>query len=181
MSEELDHATRLVLGMLSTPDDRDQIAAAGSVTPDILQAWCDAFVTAGRRALDHAPGVHCRGYHQGADARLGALLIKAVVITPDQLREALDVQNRFGGLLGEIMIELQQATVADVLSALGDQRRIADAAWTAMSHELTPHEEFIVRRWARDGDCELLDAGVQAGVTSQTEVLRHVLAAAGLD
>ena len=104
------------------------------------------------------------------------------MITATELREALEVQQQFGGLLGEILIELGHAAVPEVLAALGDQRRaVQERAWTSLCDELTPHQEFLVRRCARDSGTDLLDAGVGSGVASKADVLRHVLAAAGLD
>ena len=182
MSEELEQAVDLVLEVLKHPEASDELATAGGVDVDTLRSWSSLFLEAGTRAIDQAPGVHTRDYHRDQDQRLGALLIKAKVITATELREALEVQQQFGGLLGEILIELGHAAVPEVLAALGDQRRaVQERAWTSLCDELTPHQEFLVRRCARDSGTDLLDAGVGSGVASKADVLRHVLAAAGLD
>ena len=182
MSEELDRAVHLVLETLKRPEDCAELATAGGVDVDTLRSWSSLFVEAGRRAIDQAAGVHSDDYHRDQDQRLGGILIKAKVITATELRETLEVQQQFGGLLGEILIELGHATVPEVLAALGDQRRaVQDRAWTSLCNELTPHQEFLVRRCARDSGTDLLDAGVGSGVASKADVLRHVLAAAGLD
>ncbi len=56
--------------------------------------------------------------------QIGQLLVKAEAITEDHLNRALDVQEKEGGMLGQIMVRLEICTRADVGSALRKQRTI---------------------------------------------------------
>src|SRR3989344_3638248 len=49
---------------------------------------------------------------------LGQILIKRNLITADQLKEALDVQKKDGGVLGEILVNLKYVTERDIVVAL---------------------------------------------------------------
>ncbi len=53
--------------------------------------------------------------------KLGELLLERKVITPDQLQQALKVQQDRGGLLGQILTELGYATEEAVAQALTAQ------------------------------------------------------------
>src|SRR3954453_23363607 len=53
--------------------------------------------------------------------RLGELLTKASLITPDQLKEALKLQKETGGKLGETLIKLGFAAEEDITEGLSQQ------------------------------------------------------------
>lgn len=52
---------------------------------------------------------------------LGDVLVERDVITQDQLKEALTVQSREGGLLGEIIVHLGFASEEDIAQAISLQ------------------------------------------------------------
>ena len=59
--------------------------------------------------------------------KLGEILVEAMVITPEQLQQALEIQKRKGGKLGEILIELgllNEKIIADVVSLQRNIKRI---------------------------------------------------------
>ncbi len=49
---------------------------------------------------------------------LGQILIKRNLITAEQLKEALDVQKKDGGFLGEVLVKLGHITERDIVVAL---------------------------------------------------------------
>ena len=49
---------------------------------------------------------------------LGQILIKRNLITADQLKEALDIQKKEGGVVGEILVRLGYVTERDIVVAL---------------------------------------------------------------
>ena len=49
---------------------------------------------------------------------LGQILIKRNLITPEKLKEALEVQKEEGGFLGEILVRLKHVTERDIVVAL---------------------------------------------------------------
>jgi type IV pilus assembly protein PilB len=53
--------------------------------------------------------------------QLGQVLIQRGIITPEQLKKALEVQKEQGGLLGEVLTELRFATEEDIVQALAIQ------------------------------------------------------------
>src|SRR5436305_13705514 len=53
--------------------------------------------------------------------RLGELLTKASLITPDQLKEALKLQKETGGKLGETLIKLGFVADEDITECLSQQ------------------------------------------------------------
>ncbi|MCM8791630.1 MAG: Flp pilus assembly complex ATPase component TadA [Candidatus Omnitrophica bacterium] len=53
--------------------------------------------------------------------KLGDMLLKEGVITPQQLKKALDIQAKEGGRLGEILIKMGAAKEEEVVSILGKQ------------------------------------------------------------
>ncbi len=53
--------------------------------------------------------------------QLGQLLIENGIITPEQLSEALEVQKKKGGLIGEVLVSLEYAKEEDIVQALTDQ------------------------------------------------------------
>lgn len=55
--------------------------------------------------------------------RIGDLLIKKDLITHDQIEEALEVQRKQGGFLGQILIDLGYITENDVIRALTVQQQ----------------------------------------------------------
>jgi len=54
--------------------------------------------------------------------RLGDLLLKSGVISADQLQSALDVQNRTGGKLGEVLVQQLLVTEEQLARALAEQK-----------------------------------------------------------
>ncbi|MCD6531595.1 Flp pilus assembly complex ATPase component TadA [bacterium] len=59
--------------------------------------------------------------------KLGEILVEAMVITPEQLQQALEIQKRKGGKLGEILIELgllNEKIIADIVSLQRNIKRI---------------------------------------------------------
>jgi len=52
---------------------------------------------------------------------IGQLLLEKGLITPEQLEHALNEQQKSGGLLGRILVDLGFVTEADILSTLGAQ------------------------------------------------------------
>ncbi len=53
--------------------------------------------------------------------QLGELLIERGIITPAQLEKALTVQKEKGGLIGELLVELEYAKEEDIAHALTAQ------------------------------------------------------------
>lgn len=53
--------------------------------------------------------------------RLGDILLEAKVLTPNQLSEALEVQKRSGGRLGEVLVELGYLSEVDLAQKLAEQ------------------------------------------------------------
>ena len=49
---------------------------------------------------------------------LGQILMKRGLITPDQLKDALEIQKKEGGFLGEILVRLGHITERDIVVAL---------------------------------------------------------------
>ena len=49
---------------------------------------------------------------------MGQILIKRNLITQDQLKQALDVQKKDGGFIGEILVKLGHVTEKDIVVAL---------------------------------------------------------------
>ena len=49
---------------------------------------------------------------------MGQILIKKNLITQDQLKEALDIQKKEGGFIGEILVKLGHITEKDIVVAL---------------------------------------------------------------
>ncbi|MBM3266107.1 MAG: hypothetical protein FJZ01_00535 [Candidatus Sericytochromatia bacterium] len=58
---------------------------------------------------------------QLADARLGQILVRIGAVKPEHLGEALDLQADRGGLLGEILVELEFSTKEQIAWALSQQ------------------------------------------------------------
>ena len=49
---------------------------------------------------------------------LGQILIKRSLISPDQLKDALEAQKKEGGVIGEILVKLGYVTERDIVVAL---------------------------------------------------------------
>ena len=49
---------------------------------------------------------------------MGQILIKRNLITQDQLKEALEIQKKDGGFIGEILVKLRHVTEKDIVVAL---------------------------------------------------------------
>ena len=49
---------------------------------------------------------------------LGQILIKRNLITPDQLKDALEAQKKEGGVIGEVLVKLGYVTERDIVVAL---------------------------------------------------------------
>ncbi len=56
--------------------------------------------------------------------KLGEILVDMMVITPEQLQQALEIQKRKGGKLGEILIELGLVNEKIIADAVSMQRKI---------------------------------------------------------
>ncbi len=54
-------------------------------------------------------------------AKIGDLLIKEKLITPDQLNQALEYQKKYGGKIGTILVDLNFITEDDITSVLSRQ------------------------------------------------------------
>ncbi len=50
--------------------------------------------------------------------QLGELLVESLIITPDNLKEALRVQSQDGGLIGQVLVNLGYATEEAIAQAL---------------------------------------------------------------
>ena len=57
-------------------------------------------------------------------ARLGDLLVRDGLVTPEQLEEALKVQKKTGGRLGKVVIQLGYASEIDVTAALAELHKV---------------------------------------------------------
>ena len=57
-------------------------------------------------------------FKKTTNKNIGELLIELGVINHEQLNTAIDRQNKKGGLLGEILVELKFATEVDIAQAL---------------------------------------------------------------
>ena len=55
------------------------------------------------------------------DKLLGEILVERNIITPEQLKEALDIQTREGGLIGEIIIRNKFATEEEIAQCISFQ------------------------------------------------------------
>ena len=60
----------------------------------------------------------------GQDSKLGDILVARGVTTADRIAKALDLQEKLGKRMGQILVEKDWASENDVLSALGEQLRI---------------------------------------------------------
>lgn len=58
---------------------------------------------------------------QSTKEQLGQVLVQRGIITPEQLKQALQAQKTQGGLLGEILINLRFTTEEDIAQALAMQ------------------------------------------------------------
>jgi len=88
----------------------------------------------------------------GLNERLGEMLVKASLLTPEQLEKALEVQRGTSKRLGDVVVELGLVTELDVVATLSKQLGIPYA--TTASGFLTPAkdqslEELIPEEMAR--------------------------------
>ena len=71
--------------------------------------------------------------------KLGEMLIKEGMLTPDQLEKAILVQRKEGGRIGEVLIKLDLVKEADLAYTLGKQLNIPYAS--AKSGLLVPAQD----------------------------------------
>ncbi|MEA3560774.1 MAG: hypothetical protein U9R31_03285, partial [Candidatus Omnitrophota bacterium] len=70
--------------------------------------------------------------------KLGEILLKKSLVNKEQLKEALEVQQREHKPIGEILTELKMVTEKDIVVALGEQLRIPYAFQDGSLSKLTP-------------------------------------------
>ena len=73
--------------------------------------------------------------------RIGDLFVEHGMITDQQLAEALDVQRRTGGRLGEILIELEMITSVDAAEILAER-----LGMPFVNLDVTPVDEIVAQR-----------------------------------
>jgi type IV pilus assembly protein PilB len=73
--------------------------------------------------------------------RIGDLFVEHGMITDQQLAEALDVQRRTGGRLGEILIELEMITSVDAAEILAER-----LGMPFVNLDATPVDEIVAQR-----------------------------------
>ena len=73
--------------------------------------------------------------------RIGDLFVEHGMITDQQLAEALDVQHRTGGRLGEILIELEFITSVDAAQILAER-----LGMPFVNLDATPIDEIVAQR-----------------------------------
>ena len=115
-------------GPVATCDPHDPLALAvaralrGPVTPFVVAAPADL-----ARALDRVFGGAAPATEtEPADNRraLGSLLLEAGLVTPEQLEDALGLQERVGGRLGHLLLHEGVVAETEVAEHVGSQLRI---------------------------------------------------------
>ncbi|MFO1419209.1 MAG: ATPase, T2SS/T4P/T4SS family [Methylotetracoccus sp.] len=71
-------------------------------------------------------------------ARIGELLLRHAMISPEQLREALAVQSDRGGRLGSLLVELGFVSAAKLVELLGKQHNVPGADLFQIASQRTP-------------------------------------------
>lgn len=71
-------------------------------------------------------------------ARIGELLLRHALISPEQLREALAVQSDRGGRIGSLLVELGFVSAAKLVELLGKQHNVPGADLFQIASQRTP-------------------------------------------
>ncbi len=76
--------------------------------------------------------------------RLGEILIRQGLITPDQLAQAVEIQRRKGGLVGEVLVGLGHVDEATVLRGLAEQYGVSYVTRKQVAENLVPKSFLAV-------------------------------------
>lgn len=76
--------------------------------------------------------------------RLGEILIRQGLITPDQLAQAVEIQRRKGGLVGEVLVSLGHVDEATVLRGLAEQYGVSYVTRKQVAENLVPKSFLAV-------------------------------------
>jgi len=112
------------------------------------------------------------------DDRLGAMLVSLGVVTIEDVKQALAVQKRFAGRIGEILINQGVCSEEDVLLVLSQQLDLPRlAAWGEMPADVYSLELFGMERswWSKQ---QALPLGEKDGFiwVAMSDVLDHFIA-----